>query len=149
MKNTLYILFASLTLASCGNTGTTDTTTTDSTATTVTIDTPTTVQQKGTSIVAVFNNCVLYTGKTDYYFTKENGEKIEFAVPNVDGFTKEEIAEMRADGMTEMDIKFTESMLDPSEDLEGIPGANPALVGKKFLLVYDEKGALLEVKLNN
>ena len=145
MKNTLYILLASLSLASCGNTGTTDTTTADSTATTVTIETPTT--EKGTSVVAVFDDCTMYTGKTDYYFTKENGEKIEFAVPNVDGFTKEEIAEMRANGTTEIDIKFTEAMLDPSEDLEGIPGANPALVGKKFLLVYDEKGVLLEVKL--
>jgi len=101
-----------------------------------------------TTIIATYKSCAVYAGATDYYFIKEDGEGLDFRISNTDGFSEEEIAEMKLENSLEgFDIKLQEQMIDGNEEIEGPPGANPSLIDKKFELIHNEEGNLVEVKL--
>jgi hypothetical protein len=38
-------------------------------------------------------------------------------------------------------------MVDPSEELDGLPGGNPALIGKRFKLYYNDDGSIFKLEL--
>ncbi|NRB49821.1 MAG: hypothetical protein HRU41_19215 [Saprospiraceae bacterium] len=43
--------------------------------------------------------------------------------------------------------RFNVSTIEADEDLEGPPGAEPTLIGKKFRQVKDENDAVVEINL--
>lgn len=115
-------LFLSLLLFSCQNT---------STDATDTSDAPTEEVAKGSEIVALYESAAVYAGKTEYRFFTEEGEAI-----------------MLSDGNgEEAYIKMSVDLLEDEEDLEGPPGAEPTLIGKKFTLIKDESDAVVEINL--
>ena len=103
----------------------------------------------GPSVLATYKNCVVYTGSTDYYFTPE-GEDKEIQLRDRNSVYQFRIinpAFRDAErGPEDVDIRLEDQLIDPSNDLEGIPGANPEMVGKLFLLIYNKDGKLLVVK---
>ncbi len=92
--------------------------------------------QKNTAkqVVAIYENCTVYAGSTEYAF--KNAKTKEPIVFNVLNLPEKGIKTP----------KLPKNLIDPSKNLEGVPGANPALVGKAFMLLYDAKGELLSVK---
>jgi hypothetical protein len=87
-------------------------------------------------IIGIYESCTVYTGSTKYYFKPEKGEMIEVSALNK-GMEDEE----------KYRIKMPDNLIDDSKDLEGLPGANPKMVGKKFKLIYNEQNEVIEIKL--
>ncbi len=78
----------------------------------------------------VYKEAVVYAGSTDFVFENGKKETIMIRVSN-----------------EENTIKFPGNMLDTAT-VEGPPGANPALVGKSFLIIKNSKGEVIEIKLS-
>ncbi len=85
-------------------------------------------------IEANYESCAVYASVTRFYFQPSEGNLIEVTVFN--------------EGMDEYPspIKIPGNLLDDIEDSEGPPGANPALVGKKFKLIYNATDELIEIR---
>jgi hypothetical protein len=92
----------------------------------------------GKEIIAVYEDCAVYAGSTKFVFKPEKGETIEVSVLNK-GMEDEELYR----------IKMPDNLVDDSKDLEGLPGANPKMVGKKFKLIYNEKSEVIEIQSMN
>jgi hypothetical protein len=75
-----------------------------------------------------YKSCTFYTGKTDFYFTDESGKEVEVSLMNP----------------PEEGYKYPESMLDPNA--EGLPGENPAKVGKAYVFIKDAEGIVKELR---
>lgn len=86
-------------------------------------------------IEVIYENCTVYAGSTKYYFKPAEGELIEVSVLNK-GMEDEEIYR----------IKIPKNLIDDSKDLEGPPGPNPKMIGKKFKLIYNENDEVIEVR---
>ena len=100
------------------------------------------------SVIAVYKSCAVYTGATDYYFIKEDGQGVNFRIANTEGLSEEEIENLKSkDALGGINIHLEEQMIDKNNEIEGSPGANPELIDKKFYLIYNESGKLAEVKL--
>lgn len=84
-------------------------------------------------IEATFESATVYTGKTDYAFKNAQGRLIQFSFSNL--------------GENEpWNPTLPDNLLESNVD--GVPGANPELVGKTFLLIYGEGGDMIsEVRL--
>lgn len=116
-----FVLIASILLVGCQNTSESN-------------DTSNAAEEevtKGSQTEALYESAAVYAGKTEYRFFTEEGEAI-----------------MVSDGNEEEShIKMSVDLLENDEDLEGPPGAEPTLIGKKFTLVKDENDAVVEVNL--
>lgn len=100
------------------------------------------------SVIAVYKSCAVYTGATDYYFIKEDGQGVNFRIANTEGLSEDEIENLKSkDSLGGINIHLKEQMIDKNKKIEGPPGANPELIDKKFYLIYNESGKLVEVKL--
>ena len=99
-------------------------------------ETETTTNQ-GKEIIAVYQSCAVYTGSTQYFFISEKGDSILFSVLN----------KVFADGETFI-AKVPENLIDDDPNIEGVPGENPKMVGKKFKIIYNQAGEVIEVKAN-
>ncbi len=90
--------------------------------------------QKGTTqVIAIYENCTVYAGSTEYAFKNaKTNEPITFSVLSI----------------PEKGIKIPKvpkNLIESTKNIEGVPGANPAQVGKKFKLTYNQEGELLSV----
>ena len=90
---------------------------------------PTANQQPVTYVSAT-----VYTGRSDFFFKDENGETITVGISN---FPEDKGA------------IYPKSLLESSDTIEGPPSENPAMVGKKFILVKNESGEVIEIKPAN
>ena len=95
--------------------------------------TNTTNKQK--EIIVVYESCAVYAGSTKYYFKPEKGDLIEVSVLH---------EEMEDEN--EFRIKVPDNLVDDDKNIEGPPGENPKMVGKKFKLIYNENDEIIEVK---
>lgn len=85
--------------------------------------------QKVTYVSATY-----YTGRTDFYFTDETGERVEVGISN---FPEDNGA------------IYPKELLESTDTTEGPPSENPAMVGKQFFLVKDSTGKLIEIRAVN
>lgn len=102
--------------------------------TTVVTDTEaveTTATAESRTLLASYQGATVYAGATDYYFEDADNQIVEFRVSNLPD---------------EQTVELPDNMLDPKV-VEGPPGANPALVGESFLLIYDDD-QLVRVELS-
>lgn len=81
------------------------------------------------TVVARFDDAVVYAGATHFFFTLPGGERIR-------------IIESNDPGAPRVDNSVT--LLDPHPD-EGPPGPNAALLGRSFEIVYDYSGRVVGV----
>jgi hypothetical protein len=80
----------------------------------------------------IYNSAAVYPMHTTYEFLDMEGENILFNV------SEEENA--RA-------VEIPDNLLEEDEDLEGLPGENPELVGKAFDLHFDKENRVVKVEL--
>ena len=78
--------------------------------------------ETGKVIQVTYQSAAVYAASTEYAFETESGELILIRGPVYD---------------EEPTIEIPDNMLETGEDIEGPPGANPELVGKKFNIYYD------------
>lgn len=79
---------------------------------------------KSKSVEVTYENCTVYTGKTDYFFKRvDNKEEILVIVSN--------------ESLGVKTIKVPKGLIDDDKNLEGLPGAHPKMIGKKFLIIYE------------
>ncbi|MDX1959731.1 MAG: hypothetical protein SFU98_14240 [Leptospiraceae bacterium] len=72
------------------------------------------------TIKAKYEDATVYTGYTLYVFKDvASGEKVE--IQQVSGETK---------------VKAPKNLLEDPKEIEGLPGANPKMVGKTFTIKY-------------
>ncbi len=85
-------------------------------------------------IEAIYQDCTVYASATMFFFKTAQGDTIQVSILNK--------------GMEEAELsaKVPDNLVDDSKDIEGVPGANPKMVGKKFRIIYDAKGEIVEVK---
>jgi hypothetical protein len=86
-------------------------------------------------VEVTYESCTVYAGSTKFFFKPTQGELIEVSTLNK-GMADEELYR----------IKMPDNLVDDSKDLEGLPGANPKMVGKKFQLIYNDKNEVIEIK---
>jgi hypothetical protein len=125
MKKIIYSALFFFLFISCDNKkeSTTPETTKDSSVVTPPV---TETLQKVTYVSATY-----YTGRVDFYFKDENGVEVIVGISN---FPEDNGA------------PYPPELLESGEDVEGPPGENPAMVGKKFYLVKDTTGKLTEIR---
>ncbi len=128
MRIPTFFLFSIALIVACNNQ---KSTTEDETAFTESV-TPEEHDPAGETVT--FVNAVVYAGSTDYIFESESGEEITVRVSNI----PEE---------GEFVPVIPEGLLETGGE-EGPPGANPAMVGKKFTLIRNEPGEVIEVIAN-
>lgn len=89
---------------------------------------------KQKEIEAIYQDCTVYAGSTVFLFKTMQGDTIQVSILNK--------------GMedAETSAKVPENLVDNSKDLEGPPGANPKMVGKKFKIIYNHKEEVIEVQ---
>ncbi|TAE74584.1 MAG: hypothetical protein EAZ85_04325 [Bacteroidetes bacterium] len=86
-------------------------------------------------IDVTYENCTVYTGKTDYFFKRiDNKEEIMVTVTAAPFVDK---------GQKVPDVP--KGLVDDSKDLEGLPGAHPKMIGKPFVIFYDKNGEVVKV----
>lgn len=96
-------------------------------------------EPKAKEIEAIYINCTVYAASTQFFFKSvAKGDTINVSVL---------APEMRdpKDNLTY--AKMPEKMIDDDPKLEGVPGAHPKMVGKKFKIIYNDKDEVVEVKL--
>ncbi|TAG03942.1 MAG: hypothetical protein EAZ44_05465 [Cytophagia bacterium] len=95
-------------------------------------------KEKTKSVEVTYESATFYVGQVVYFFKRvDNKEELSVGVTN-----KPFDAEMKKK------IKVPKGMLEDTKDIEGLPGANPAMVGKKFLIVYDNEGDVVRIVHN-
>ncbi|GAB4398276.1 MAG: hypothetical protein OHK0053_16540 [Microscillaceae bacterium] len=88
-------------------------------------------------VKVVYAYCTVYAGSTQYFFKTETGDTIQVSVLN---------EALEEDGDAFPNPKVPNNLVDDSKDLEGVPGENPKMVGKPFLILYNEKDEIVAVK---
>ena len=87
--------------------------------------------QKTKKVEATYKNFVVYTGKTDYIFKRiDNGEDIFVIVSNDEEMTSPSVPK---------------GLIDDDKNLEGLPGAHPKMLGKSFIIFFNEQNEVTEV----
>ena len=86
-------------------------------------------------IEVVYENATVYAAKTDYEFKRTDGSTF--------GISFSHLEEAK-----DWNPTMPDNMLQEGKDVEGVPGPNPDLVGKSFLLIFGEVGdRIMEVRL--
>ena len=77
-------------------------------------------------VIAIYKHAMVYTGYTNYSFTDaKTGKEIEI-----------QATDKNIDPDLAKKIVVPKDLLEDPEKIEGLPGANPKLVGKKFKIQY-------------
>lgn len=88
------------------------------------------------TVTAVYRNCQFSTGSAKLFFKDERGKEITASV-----MTK---AQRTGMGPDEFYVKFPEEMIKVRSSAGS--DANPAFVGKRFLLILDAEGDVREIR---
>jgi len=91
-----------------------------------------TTDLKNKEVIGIYFSATVYAGSTDYFFKNPKGETFNFRQMNLE---------------EEQTFKLPEGMLESAA--EGVPGANPTMIGKRFRIKYDETGEVASVQLLN
>lgn len=89
------------------------------------------------TVTGIFEDATVYAASTDFNFTINGTPKL-IRVDN------EEYFEL-ATGNDIAGYDIPADLIDPSDDLEGVPGGNPKYIGKKFEITINDD--LLKIKL--
>lgn len=81
-----------------------------------------------------YQSATYYTGRVEFHFLDEKG-----------GDVRVDISNMPEDS----GAVYPKYLLESGDTLEGPPGANPAMVGKPFLLIKNAAGEVREIKPAN
>jgi hypothetical protein len=81
---------------------------------------------KPATYTGVFTDAVVYAGKTDFDFLIDGKTKL---IP----ITFEVYSQIEK-GKKVAGYDLPKDLIDPSKDLEGVPGGNPKLIGKKYTI---------------
>ncbi|MCU0447781.1 MAG: hypothetical protein MUE85_23015 [Microscillaceae bacterium] len=87
------------------------------------------------TVEAIYQNCTVYTGSVDYFFVTEQKDTIKVNV------LKKELADAET-----LIAKVPDNLIEDTKNLEGLPGANPQMVGKRFSLIYNDQNEVIEIK---
>lgn len=87
---------------------------------------------KNQEVIGIYFSATVYTGATDYFFKNPKGETFNFRQTNFE---------------EEQTFKLPKGMLEPIS--EGVPGANKAMIGKRFKINYGPDGKVVAVQLLN
>ena len=79
-----------------------------------------------------YRSAAKYPMHTLYEFSAANGGRILVNVSDEEGVST---------------IEIPNNMLEDDEDLEGLPGENPALVDKAFNLHFDQENRVVKIEL--
>jgi hypothetical protein len=83
-------------------------------------------------VTATYVSATVYTGYTGYFFKdKKTGKEIQVQ-----------------DAHDPEMVKVPNNLLEDSKDLEGLPGANPKLVGKTYIIKYLNGDKIVVTKAN-
>ncbi|MDX1904854.1 MAG: hypothetical protein SFU27_11920 [Thermonemataceae bacterium] len=86
-------------------------------------------------VEAIYLECTVYASTTIFHFKDTiKGDSIDvsvFSEPDTTGVFVP---------------KMPKNMIDDDPNLEGLPGANPKMIGKKFIIIYNNKKEVIEVK---
>ncbi|MCU0437149.1 MAG: hypothetical protein MUC49_04495 [Raineya sp.] len=96
-------------------------------------------EPKTKEIEATYVNCTVYAANTQFFFKSAKGDTITVSVLAPE-------ARMPGDSLTY--AKMPDKMIDDDPKLEGVPGAHPKMLGKKFKIIYNTKDEVTEVKLS-
>jgi hypothetical protein len=127
MKNILISSLFLLLLASCGNKKKSSVTDTKDTAATKPVVVDNT--QK-----VIYKSATYYAGRVDFFFKDEAGGEVVVGISNLP---------------EDSGAVYPAYLLESTENLEGPPGENPAMVGKPFLLIKNAAGEVREIKPAN
>lgn len=89
-------------------------------------------EETGKIVEATYQNATVYTGKTDYSFFTAEEEEIRIEVSNFE---------------EKPSIILPDGLLESSDTLDGLPGANPLVQGLLFKLYYSEAGEVYKISL--
>ncbi len=78
-----------------------------------------------------YKSATYYAGRVDFYFEDEKGQVITVGISNMP---------------EDSGAVYPPELLESTENLEGPPGENPAMVGKPFLLIKNAAGEIREIK---
>ncbi len=79
---------------------------------------------------AKYVSASVYAGSTDYEFTDTDGKQIMIRLSNID---------------TLENTIMPDNMLEPTDGIEGPPGANPKMVGRNFTIEQNPEGKYTRV----
>lgn len=83
--------------------------------------------------VGIYEDATFYTGVTKYYFKDpKTGKKFQIDIPNDEAHKS----------------SIPKNLLEDPNEIEGIPGANPKMLGKKFTITERKDGSFQIVKTN-
>lgn len=82
-----------------------------------------------------YESCAVYAASNEYRFSEKDGNMILVMVSQLPEEKKKK------------PVIVPDNMLESTEGLEGPPGANPEMVGKEFILIYDENDEVTEIRL--
>jgi len=89
-------------------------------------------------VEATYFDCTIYTGITYYFFKSvATGDTIQVGIQS---------PEMRDPEDKTPIPKMPNKMIDDDPNLEGLPGAHPKMLGKKFKIIFNTKSEIIEVK---
>jgi len=87
---------------------------------------------------AIYLECTVYASTTIFHFKEViKGDSIDVSV-----FTEPDTTDVFVP-------KMPKNMVDDDPNLEGLPGAHPKMIGKKFKIIYNDKKEVIEVKYND
>lgn len=84
---------------------------------------------KSNQQLVTYQSCTVYTGVTNYFFKTKSGETLQIDVSN--------------EAIAKPTVKVPKNLIDPHA--EALPGENPALVGKPYVITYDKNKQPIEV----
>ncbi len=82
----------------------------------------------------IYQNAIYYTGRVEFHFKDAAGADVVVYISNMP---------------EDSGAVYPGYLLESTDTLEGIPGANPAMIGKSFLLVKNTAGEVREIKATN
>jgi|CXWL01.1.fsa_nt_gi hypothetical protein len=128
MKNIFFLVSILLVLVSCGSKKSSSSTdaTKDTTATKPIV--------ADNSQKVTYQSATYYTGRVEFHFNDEAGADIRIDISNIP---------------EDSGAIYPKYLLESGDTLEGPPGANPAMVGKPFLLIKNAAGDVKEIKAAN
>jgi hypothetical protein len=91
---------------------------------------------KPATYTGTFIDAVVYTGKTDFDFEIDGKSKL---IP----ISFEEYEQIKK-GKKVAGYDIPANLIDPSKDLEGLPGGNPKCIGKKYTITVSKDLVLIK-----
>ena len=88
----------------------------------------------GSTEKVIYKRATFYAGAVDFYFDDPSGKEVSVRVSHAP---------------EDSGAVYPQILLESGDSLEGPPGANPAVVGKPFLLIKNAKGEVREIKAAN